>query len=123
MHWRVARMRGLALKLGHEATNLEIAIDCAIGDSRHPDADASSFGSCISDAIADLSQIHDGLSQKQNTLDSLRQTKGGGSVVKELNQEVSQLRNRQRAVMVAIGIGGMGGQARDARCCRSLRCS
>ena len=100
---RIATMRGLALKLGHEATNLETAIDAQLEIlgtltlTHRPSAVA------ISDAIADLSQIHDGLSQKQNTLDSLRQTKGGGSVVKELNQEVVQLRNRQRAVMVAIG--------------------
>ena len=50
-----------------------------------------------------MSQVQDEVSQKQNMLDSLRQTKGSGPVVKELSKEAVQLHIRQKAAMVAIG--------------------
>ena len=98
-----AKKRGLALKLGHEAKSLQTAIEAqleALGalTLTHRPATVD-----ISQQITELSQIQDELSRKQAALESLHHTKGGGSVVKELNQEVSQLQSRQAAVMVAIG--------------------
>jgi len=98
-----AKKRGLALKLGHEAKSLQTAIEAqleALGTLAlgHRPATVD-----IGQQVTDLSTVQDELSRKQATLESLRDTKGSGSVVKELNQEVSQLHSRQRAVMVAIG--------------------
>jgi hypothetical protein len=98
-----AKKRGLALKLGHEVKSLQMAIDTQLETlgtltlTHRPPVVGMSGG------VAELSQIQEELSRREITLESLRGTKGGGSAVKELNREASQLRDRQRAVMVAIG--------------------
>ncbi len=50
-----------------------------------------------------IEQIDTELAEKQSTLDTLRQSKGSGAVVKEMRQEVSQLKARQQTLRVAAG--------------------
>ena len=99
----VVRKRGAALKLQHEVKSLQTAIDGQFEilgtlalTHRPPTVD-------MRVEIAELSHIQDELARKETTIESLRQTKGGGSAVKELKQEASQLRNCQQALMIAIG--------------------
>lgn len=99
----VVRKRGAALKFQHEVKSLQTAIDGQFEilgtlalTHRPPTVDVRA-------EIAELSQIQDELARKETTIESLRQTKGGGSAVKELKQEASHLRNRQQALMIAIG--------------------
>jgi hypothetical protein len=99
----VAKKQGLAMKLGHEAKNLQAAIDTQLETLGTLTLTHRPAAVSISEEIAELSQVQDGLSQKQSTLDALRQTKGSGPVVKELSKEVAQLHIRQKAAMVAIG--------------------
>ena len=53
--------------------------------------------------VSEISRVQAELSEKRATLESLRGTKGSGSVVKELKGEEAQLVARQRELMVAIG--------------------
>jgi hypothetical protein len=99
----VAKKRGVAMKLGHEARNLQTAIETQLETLGTLTLTHRPSAVSISDEIAELSRIQDGLSQKQSMLESLRQTKGSGPVVKELNKEVAQLLVCQKAVMVAVG--------------------
>ena len=99
----VTKKRVLVLKRAHEAKNLQAAIDAQLETLGVLTLTHRPSGVGIGDELAELSHLQDGLSQKQNTLDSLCQTKGSGSVVKELHKEVAQLRVRQKALMVAVG--------------------
>ena len=98
-----AKKRGLALKVGHEVKNLQMAIDTQLETLGTLTLTHRPPVVCMGAEIAELSQIQDELSRRETTLESLRGTKGGGSAVKELNREASQLRDRQRTVMAAIG--------------------
>jgi len=51
----------------------------------------------------EIEQIDTELAEKQSTLDTLRQSKGSGAVVKEMRQEVNQLKTRQQTLQVAAG--------------------
>ena len=97
------KQRGTALKLQHEVASLQTAVDGQLEllgtmmlTHRPPSVP-------IEAEIAELSRVQDELARKESTIDSLRQTRGGGSAVKELKQEAAQLRKLQQAVMVAIG--------------------
>ena len=57
----------------------------------------------ISSEVAELSQVQRELSERQVTIDSLRQGTGGRAVVKQIEGEVARLRDRQRAAVIAIG--------------------
>ncbi len=91
------------MRLGHEAKNLQMAIDTQLETLGTLTLTHRPAAVGISDEIAELSQVQDGLSQKQSMLHAIRQTKGSASVVKELNTEAAQLHVRQKAAMVAIG--------------------
>jgi cell division protein FtsB len=99
----VIRKRGAAMKLQHEVNSLQTAIDGqfeilgTLAMTHRPSAVD------IGAEIAELSRIQNELARKETTIESLRQTKGGGSAVKQLKREASQLRNGQQAVMIAIG--------------------
>ncbi len=97
------RKRTLALKLQHEVNSLQTAVD---GQFEILGTLALTHRPSVVDVgaeIAELSQIQEELARKETTIESLRQTTGGGSAVKELKQESAQLRDRQQAVMIAIG--------------------
>ena len=57
----------------------------------------------ISAEVSEISRVQTELNEKRATLESLRGTKGSGSVVKELKAEEAQLVARQRELMMAIG--------------------
>jgi len=98
-----AKKRALALKLGHELKSLQTAIAAQLAALGTLTLTHRPSTVDIGQQVADLSQVQEELSQKQTTLESLRHTKGSGSVVKELNHEVAQLQSRQKAVMSDIG--------------------
>ena len=97
------KKRSLALKLQHEVNSLRTARDgqleilgTLILTHRPPTVNVQSD-------MVELSHIQNELAQRETTIESLHQTKGGGATVKELKLEAAQLRNRQQAMMVAIG--------------------
>lgn len=99
------------MKLQREITSLRIAIDGQLEllgtlalAHRPPTVDARA-------EVAELSQIQEEQAKKETTIDSLRQTKGGGSAVKELKLEASQLRDRQSVLMIAIGRKALAARA------------
>ncbi len=95
--------RVAAMKLQHEVKSLQAAVDGQLEIlgtlllTHRPPAVH------IQAEYTELSQIQDELGRKEATIESLRQTTGGGSAVKELKREAAELHNRQRAVMAAIG--------------------
>ena len=97
------KKRARAVKLRHDTKNLQTAIDGqqeSLGalTLQHRPSEVD-----ISPETAELSQIQEDLAQKQATRQTLRETKGSGSAVKELDREMAKLRDRQRELMIAIG--------------------
>ena len=115
------RKKGAALKLQHEVTSLQTAVDGQLEIlgtlllTHRPPAVR------IQAELAELSQIQDELARKETTIESLRQTKGGGSAVKELEAGGSATSQPPAGGDGCDWKDGMGGKARDARCRRSLR--
>jgi hypothetical protein len=99
----VVKKRGEALKLEHEVKGLQTAIDGQFEILGTLTLTHRPSAIDIGGEIADLSQIQDELARKQTTIESLRQSKGGGSAVKELKQEMLQLHGRQQVLMIALG--------------------
>lgn len=58
----------------------------------------------ISAELNDMSQIQIQLNDKQTTLNSLQQTKGSGTVVKDIKREIATLQEQQKQIMINIGI-------------------
>jgi len=99
----VVKKRAWALKLRHDVSSLWTAVNSQLESlgtlaitHRPPTVD-------ISSEIAELSQVQRELSQHQVTIDSLRQGAGGRSVVKQIEGEITRLRDRQREAVIAIG--------------------
>ena len=97
------KKKARGLKLKHDVSSLWTAVNSqleALGKlaitHRPPTVD-------ISGEISELSQVQRELSERQVTIDSLRQGAGGRSVVKQIEGEVARLRDRQRAALLAIG--------------------
>lgn len=102
--------RVLALRLKHQINGLSKAAEGQLEllgalalTHRPPTVD-------VAQELAELSGIQDQVGEKQTTVGSLRQTRGSGSVVKEMNTEIAELQARQRTV--AIGIGRKAAAAR-----------
>lgn len=53
--------------------------------------------------LQELRNVQHEISEQEATLESLRETGGSGSVVKDLKGELSELRQRERNIMVGIG--------------------
>ncbi len=97
------RKRFRALKLRYEVKNLQTALEgvwenlgTLVLTHRPSKVDVSA-------ELAELSQVQDQLGQKQSTADSLRQAKGGRPVLKEVEAEIAELRDRQRRLMMSMG--------------------
>ena len=97
------KKRAQAIKLRHDVKGLRTAIDGQCENLGALTLQHRPPGVDISAEMAELAQIQNEHAQKQMTLDSLTETKGSGSVVKELKREMAQLRDRQRELMIAIG--------------------
>ena len=95
--------RARAAKLKHDVNNLRSALDekweqLGTLTLEHRPADVD-----VTTELAELGLLHEAVSEKQEALESLQRTKGGGSVVRQLKHEVAQLRDRQRTSMIAVG--------------------
>jgi hypothetical protein len=53
--------------------------------------------------VPELSALQQQVGEKQSMADSLRQTKGSNAVLREVEAELAELRDRQRRLMIAIG--------------------
>ena len=53
--------------------------------------------------LPELSALQQQVGAKQSMADSLRQTKGSNAVLREVEAELAELRDRQRRLMIAIG--------------------
>ena len=98
------KKRARALKLRHDMKNLTTALEEQrenLGKLalQHRPAEVN-----LEAELLELSKVQEELGQKQVTLESLRQTKGSGLVVKQLRQEIAREQVRQRELMIAIGL-------------------
>lgn len=98
-----AKKRAKALKFRHDVSNLEIALEGQQENLGKLAVEHQPSGLDIGPHVAAISSIQQELGQKQATLDSLQQTKGSSSVVKELKKQIADLRRQQRDEMIAIG--------------------
>ena len=97
------KMGEVALNLGREVESLEAAVQSQhekLGDTALTNRASTPD---ISAQLAKLAQIEDELRRKQAIVESLDETRGGESVVKEVHQELALLHSRQRAIIVEIG--------------------
>jgi len=97
------KKRAVALKLKHDINGLRTAIE-----QQHERVGMvallhQSSGLKIAGEKEELGRIQADLEEKQGTLDSLRGTKGSGSVVRDLKREIDEGKKRQRELMIAIG--------------------
>ncbi|MHC4178900.1 MAG: hypothetical protein ACYSWU_15415 [Planctomycetota bacterium] len=95
--------RARALKLRHEVKNVHTALEGVwqkLGNLAltHRPSEVD-----LSGDLAELSEVQEQVGQKQATADSLRHTKGSGSVLKELRAEIAELHRRRRRLTITIG--------------------
>jgi hypothetical protein len=62
-----------------------------------------SFHPHLRTELPELSALQRQVSEKQSMADSLRQAKGSNAVLKEVEAELAELRDRQRRLMIAVG--------------------
>jgi hypothetical protein len=106
------KKRAVALKLKHDIKGVRTAIEQQQERLGVLALQHQASGLEIAGEKEELGRIQTELGEKQATLDSLRGTKGSGSVVRDLKREISEGQKRQRELMIVIG--GKTDQARPA---------
>jgi hypothetical protein len=101
--WTVVRQRARALQLQHQFKGIEGAVQGQLENLGALTLAQQPAQLDLAAEIAELSTLQDYLTKQQATLNSLQQTKGSQSVVRDLNRQLAQRRERQQQVMIAIG--------------------
>jgi hypothetical protein len=93
---RVARLR-------HQVSGLQQALDAAWEKLGMLAIGHRPFHSHLRAELPELSALQQQAGAKQSMADSLRQTKGSNAMLREVEAELAELRDRQRRLMIAIG--------------------
>ena len=97
------KKRAHAVKLKMEVKKLRSALEAqweklAVLVLENQDVDLD-----VANELSELGQVQTDLEQKRNTLETLKGTKGSGSAVKDVRDEIAQLEARQAELMTAVG--------------------